>query len=406
MDVCIIGGGAAGLVSAVKALESGDKVRILEQRDRVGKKILSTGNGKCNMSNKDQSLFHYHGLKSEEGSRSLVENVYRKFSPEDTINFFEDLGVFVIYKNGYAYPRSEQASSVLDVLRFKLESQKADILCDCLVNDITVDNGIFCVNTSLGKFRADKVIMACGSRASLTDNVSDGYSLAKSLGHTVIKPLPALVPILCGDSIFKSLSGIRTKGSISVFNENDELIAKDMGELQLNSYGVSGIPAFMVSYHISKLLNDKKRAYILLDFMPDLCMDELITYLNNRIKSCPYKLTDSYLIGLLNKNLANAIIKDCNIDFKQSVGKLSANDIKNIAEHIKAFKADVIGTKQYKDAQICAGGVDVSELKNNLESKLVKNLYFAGEMIDVHGDCGGYNLQWAFSSGAVCGMER
>lgn len=405
MNVCVIGGGASGLVSAIFAAEAGANVRILELRDRVGKKILATGNGKCNMTNADQSLSHYHGLKSEEDSRSLVDAVFHKFSPNDTIDFFEKLGISVIYKNGYAYPRSEQASSVNDVLRFRLDALSVDTVCSCMVSKITKDNNEFIIQTSNGVYKADKVILACGSRASLADNISDGYKLASALGHKIIKPLPALVPIICSDSIFKSLSGIRTKGKISVFDEHDKLLASDEGELQLNSYGVSGIPSFMVSYVLSKHLNEHKKAYLLLDFMPDMGMDELAAYLKNRITDCPYKLMDTFLIGLLNKNLSNAIIKECGIDSKLNVNKLTDKDIQIIASHIKEFRANAEGTKSYKDAQICAGGVDVSELNTNLESRIVQNLYFAGEMIDVHGDCGGYNLQWAFSSGALCGMN-
>lgn len=405
MNVCVIGGGAAGLIAAINAASLGNKVRILELRDRVGKKILATGNGKCNMTNADMSLSHYHGLMSEEASRTLVKSVFDMFSPDDTIRFFEELGVPVMFKNGYAYPRSEQAASVLEVLRLKLESLSVDVCCDCKVKSIEKKDSKFIIYTSVNTYSADRVILACGSGASLKENDEAGYHLAKNLGHTIIKPLPSLVPILCENKIFKSLSGIRTKGSIEVYDDNNNFLASDQGELQLTSYGVSGIPAFMVSHVVAKHIENGSKLHLLLDFFPELSKDELLELLKKRVADCSYKMAETFLIGLLNKNLSLAIIKDCGIDYKLNVTMLSNKMLENIVDHIKSFKAEIAGTKSYQDAQICAGGVSVDEIKTNLESKLVSGLYFAGEMIDVHGDCGGYNLQWAFSSGSVCGKQ-
>lgn len=405
MNVCVIGGGASGLVSAVCAALAGDNVKILEVRDRVGKKILATGNGKCNMTNADMSLSHYHGLKSEEDSRALVSAVFERFPQKETLRFFEELGIVVMYKNGYAYPNSEQASSVLDVLRYKLDAFGVKIICDCNISDIRRDKDGFSIVTNQGKISADKVILSCGSRASLADNIPDGYSLAKKLGHTVVGPLPALVPITSPDPVFKSLSGIRVRGSIAVFDEKNNLIADDKGEIQLANYGISGIPAFMVSYQVAKYIKMGRKLTAVMDFMPECSMDELKDMLKNRAANS-YKTAENYLIGFLNKNLALAIIKECGIDLKLGCDKLTDEMIDNIAGHIKSFTAELSGTKALKDAQVSAGGIDVCEVNPNLESKKVKGLYFAGEMLDVHGDCGGYNLQWAFSSGMVCGYDK
>lgn len=405
MDVCIIGGGAAGLVCGISAALCANKVRILEARDRIGKKILATGNGKCNMTNADMSLSHYHGIKSEADSRQLINDVFNKFSSKDTVRFFEQLGISVIYRNGYAYPRSEQASSVLDALRFKLASLNAEIICDCRVKSIRKENGIFVISSENGEFTADKVVLSCGSKASLPGNAPDGYYLAKSFGHNIINPYPALVPIVCSGSKFKSLSGIRTQGTITVYDGKDEVIASAIGELQLRDYGVSGIPAFMVSADVSSNIGIGKKLYLILDFMPDVSFADLVKLLKQRIKDCPYKTAENYLIGLFNKNLALALLKESSIDLKFSVTDFTDSMIDNLANQIKNFRAEIIGTKGIEDAQICAGGVDVCEIKSNLESKIIDGLYFAGEMIDVHGDCGGYNLQWAFSSGMVCGND-
>lgn len=403
MNVCVIGGGAAGMVSAIRAAGAGHNVRILELRDRIGKKILATGNGKCNMSNADQSLSHYHGLEDEDASRRLVESIFEKFSQEDTLAFFEELGIETINRNGYIYPRSEQAASVLDVLRYKLEDLGVTISCDCSVREIIRDNKGFKIMTSQGLVNADRVIMACGSLASLQKASDDGYSLAKSLGHNVINPLPALVPIECKGNAFKSVAGVRTKGSIRIYDNNNKLLSEDTGELQLNSYGVSGIPAFMVSHIVSKYIAEGRKLFVSLDFMPEKSSDELKHMLYDRINRAPYKVAETFLIGLLNKNLALALVKESGIDFKMQVTGLSDINLDSLVSKIKDFRAEIIGTKSYKEAQICAGGVDVRELKDTLESRLVEGLYFAGEMVDVHGDCGGYNLQWAFSSGSVCG---
>lgn len=406
MNVCVIGGGASGLISAICAASSGDKVIILELRDRVGKKILATGNGKCNMTNADMSLSHYHGLKSEEDSRALVSDVFNKYSRDDVVDFFEKLGIMVSYNNGYAYPYSQQASSVLDVMRFRLEALFVDIITDCNVTEIKKDKNVFNIYTDKGTFGADKVILACGSRASLPDNIPDGYNLARKMGHSIIGPLPALVPIICKDAVFKSLAGIRTKGKISLYNGDNTEITENFGELQLAQYGVSGIPAFMISYQVSKQIQNGEKLHLILDFMPDISRDDLIIALKKRISDCPYKTAENFLIGILNKNLALAIIKECGIDYKLKVSDFTDDNIIRLSDKIKFFRAEVSNTKQMKDAQVCAGGIDVSEINSNLESKIVKGLYFAGEMIDVHGDCGGYNLQWAFSSGMVCGYDK
>lgn len=404
MNVCIIGGGAAGMVGAVMASKSGAKVTILEQRDRIGRKLLATGNGRCNLSNADASLSHYHGMENEEAARSFARAVFSRFSFDDTLRFFHELGVLPRQKGGYYYPHSEQASAVLDALRFQLAERGVRIVNDCPVSGITKEKQDFLVRTEKGQFRADRVILAVGSKAGLPGSVSDGYHLATGLGHHLSAIVPALVPLVSEDKLFKPLAGIRCQGSIRILDVSGVRTATSTGELQLTSYGLSGIPTFQVSSLANRLLIANREVFAELNFLPEMKEAELAALLQNRREQLRERTAEEFMIGILHKHLGIFLMRQSKIPLQQRAGNFTAEDLDRLRSSIQCLRVPIYRSKPFSDAQICAGGVLLSEVRDTMESTLVQGLYLAGELLDVHGDCGGYNLQWAFSSGAVAGM--
>lgn len=400
MQVYVIGGGASGMVAAITAARKHHKVTILEQQNHTGHKILATGNGRCNMTNADQSLSHYHGLSNENSSQTLASAVFSRFSYDDTLTFFDELGIVTKNKGGYLYPRSEQASAVADALAMKLQELNVRIICDCAVSEV-IQKDRFQIITSKGNFSADRIILATGSYAG-TKGLA-GYELARQLGHHVIEPLPALVQLTSDASLFKPIAGIRTQGKVTLVSSESEVLGSDTGELQLTAYGLSGIPVFQVSYLASRELSQKRKVNALLDFMPDYDEDSLKSLLMNRKRLLADRCMDQFFVGLLNKNLGSFLVSQSGINLTKCAGELTDQEMNCLLVNLKEFKAPVKGTKSYSDAQICTGGIDVEEIDGNLESKKVSGLYFCGEIIDLNGDCGGYNLQWAWSSGAVAG---
>ncbi|MFU0828037.1 MAG: Aminoacetone oxidase family FAD-binding enzyme [Lachnoclostridium sp.] len=399
--VVVIGGGASGLVAAIFAARQNNKVTILEHKDKIGKKILATGNGKCNFTNLYQSPDCYRGNDS-----SFAMKVLSFFDVKKTIEFFKDLGIYPKEKNGYLYPNSEQAASVVEVLRLELESLQVKILCDVHVESIGKEKGRFRIETNKGTFTADQVILAAGGCASPNlGSDGSGFKLAKSLGHRIIKPLPALVQLKSDARYFKTLAGVRTQASVQLYI-NNMFTTKEQGELLLAAYGVSGIPVMQLSRFASKALDQKKKVHLLIDFLPALSREEVIQLLRDRIKRNPQRTIEEALIGLINNKLAYVAIKEAGLEPLSTCSAIGKNNIKDLALQLKEWKVNIIQTNPFDQAQVTAGGVDTAQINpNTMESKLVKGLYFAGEIIDVDGTCGGYNLQWAWSSGAVAGMN-
>ena len=400
MKIGIIGGGAAGLVAAITAAEAGHQVTVIEHSSRIGKKILLTGNGRCNLTNTDQDLSHFHG-----GSMPLIQAVLNQCSYVDTLSFFTRLGIYTKNKNGCLYPYSEQASAVLEVLRMALRSLSVQILTDCQIKRLKKETS-FILETNQGQLQFDKLILAAGSKAAeQTGSDGSGYALAKAFGHTMIKPLPALVQLRSEEGYFKQLAGIRTQAKLTLYC-NEKAAGSEMGELQLTSYGLSGIPTFQLSHLAARALDSGQKVRMQIDFMPDMERQTLTAYLNSRAENCPDKKAEELLIGVLHKNLSMLLVKLAGIKADKRADALSEQEISKVAELMKQFTVPVSGTNSFRDAQVCSGGINTAEITERLESKLVKGLYFAGEIIDVHGDCGGYNLQWAWSSGIVAGRVQ
>ena len=402
MHIVIIGGGASGMVAALCAAKN-NQVTILEQRDRIGRKLLATGNGRCNMTNTDQSLCHYHGLKDEAYARGFAGRILKRCGSIKTLSFFQTLGIEYRDRNGYIYPASEQASAVLDVLRFALKHADVNVITDCRVDALQAGGNTFTVQTSQGAFQADKVILCAGSKAGIPKDCTEGYALAKSLSHTVIGPLPALVQLCSDEKICKALAGIRTQAGITLLDEDDRVLAKESGEIQFTAYGISGIPTMQISYLAAKELENGRTVSAEVDLMPDKDENAVFDMLQKRRQESAYKTAEQFLIGLFHKNLGIHLMKSVSVSLTAAVSTLTDEDLWKLCKQIKLMPLPVKGTKSFADAQVCAGGVDLFEVTDDLESKKVPGLYFAGEILDVHGDCGGYNLQWAFSTGMLAG---
>lgn len=399
--IAVIGGGASGMMAAITAASQGAHVILLEHKDRIGKKILSTGNGRCNFTNTHQEPLCYHSENP-----LFPWGIIRQFDAQSAISFFLQLGVYSKNRGGYLYPNSDQASAVLDALRMELARLNVDIRTGAEVRDIRLGRKGFTIYTESGDIRADRVILCTGSKAApATGSDGSGYDLAKRLGHRMIPVLPALVQLRCEGKFFKAISGVRGNGRVSIWSDG-ECIAKDSGEIQLTDYGISGIPVFQVSRYASQLLYEKKDVTAVLDFMPDFTKEQTESFLSARAKTRPEKPAEMFLIGLFHKKLSDLWIKMSRIPREKKAGEMTGEEIRKLVQLIKDFQIRVTATNSFEHAQVCRGGIDTSEVdENTLESRYVPGLYFAGEILDVDGMCGGYNLQWAWASGYVAGRN-
>ena len=408
--VAVIGGGAAGIVAAIEAAEHGAEVTIFERNDRVGKKILATGNGKCNLSNRKMDLSCFHTLDKKKLATCLD-----RFHVEDTIVFFEKLGLMIKDKNGYLYPASEQAAVLLDVLRIAIAKKKVCVKTECKVTEIRAvqkesskgksDSKYFAVYCGKEKEYFDKVIISCGSKAApKTGSDGSGYELAKAFGYNIIPVVPSLVQLKCSDTYCKSLAGIRAEACVHIF-ENDKELCQELGEVQLTDYGISGIPVFQLSAQVNRRLTEKKHGGItaVIDFMPGMSEGAFKALQDDRLKHTEGITVEEFFTGMLNKKLMMLFIKLAGLNPAAKADSVSYKQLRKVFEYCRGLAFHITGNNGFENAQVCAGGVDLREVTEDLESKKMPGLYFAGEILDVDGRCGGYNLQWAWTSGVIAG---
>lgn len=399
--VAVIGGGAAGMMAAITSAREGARVTILEHKERIGKKILSTGNGRCNFTNTYQTPACYRS-----DNRDFAWNIIRKFNVEKTISFFKELGIYPKDRKGYLYPYSDQAAAILEVLQIEVAKLDICVMTEINVLDIQpVKKGIR-ITTDKKTITADSVILACGSKAApVTGSDGSGYQLAKLFGHRIVPVLPALVQLRCAEKFYKSISGVRVQGTVEIYAD-DIFLASDTGEIQLTNYGISGIPVFQVSRYAAKALYKKQSVTAVLNFMPDMNKEEFLLFLQERITLCPYKTLDEFFTGVFPKKLCELWIRLSRLPKEMRVSDLSGEQLEKLVLLIQHLRTHITETNSFEQAQICCGGVDTTEINpDTLESNYVPGIYFAGELLDVDGICGGYNLQWAWSSGFVAGKE-
>lgn len=388
-DVIIVGGGASGLIASVMAARAGARVTVLEQNDKPGKKLSATGNGKCNLTNLSQTPEDYRGTDPDFSSFARKD-----FSVSDTLDFFTELGLCPVNKNNYIYPRSGQASSVTELLCMEAARLGVKIKTKEKATELHQKKGKWTVLTKTWHYEADAVILSGGSSASAISG-SDGscYQLAAALGHKIIKPLPALTAFKCSGSYFSGWAGVRTQANVTLLIDGNPRHSAE-GEVQLTEYGISGIPVFQVSRYGIRSLYNKEKVSLSIDFLPEIQSSDLDRFWEDRKKRCPLKNEKELLIGLFPEKLNKVI---CNYSKKRHI---------ELPCLLKRFPLEVCGYLPYEQAQVCSGGVDTSEIDpHTMESRLCPGLYFAGELMDVDGTCGGYNLQWAWSSGACAGLH-
>ena len=398
-DIIVVGAGASGILSAIFSARQGARVLLLEQKDKIGKKIYATGNGKCNYTNANDSLANYYG------DRDLLENVFTQFSVEDTISYFSSIGIFPKKKNGYYYPHSQTAVSVVLALDMELKKYKVPVRLEEAVTEIIPRKNTFLISTNKEQYSCKKVIVTTGLLASPKLG-SDGNLLnqIKTLGHRFTPLVPALCGFYAKGLRFSKVAGVRTDAKLSLFVD-DQFVVNNTGELQLTDYGISGIPTFQISHPASIALYQKRKVHVEIDFAPDIKENDLQKELHRR-KEYQNGFPENILNGLFHQKLADQILEFAGFSSKTKILTLSEEQITQIVKAIKHCIISLHKAKGFEYAQVCAGGVKTEEINcKTLESKICKGLYFAGEILDVDGICGGYNLQWAWSSGVVAGRQ-
>ncbi len=402
--VIVVGGGASGMIAAIAARRAGAEVTILERNPRIGKKILVTGNGRCNFTNIHTNVENYSGSDPQFALGAITA-----FGVSETIGFFERLGIaHKVEENGKVFPMSDQASSFLDVLLYELKDLGIHIVCEALVSSIEKKSNNFVIYTAeAGIFQCDKVVLACGGKAMpSTGSDGSGYELAKMLGHSLTAIFPALVQLKLEGSFFKQIQGVKFVGSAEVIS-NGVVLAKDRGDILFANYGISGPPILQVSRKAGELLHDKREAVLKISVIDTMNVEELKNFLAARFGKMPGKTLEFALVGLINKRLIPVILEQAGFsNLKFPVGSLTSEQRLKIAEILTDWRFKITGTRSWPSAQVTAGGIRTSEINpDTLESNIIKGLYFAGEIIDIDGGCGGFNLQWAWSSGFVAGQN-
>ena len=393
-DLIIIGGGAAGMAAGILAARAGLSVTILERNRQFGKKLSVTGNGKCNFTNSYQVPERYRSDNSE-----LAWKIFESFPVSATLAFFRSLGLEYYEKNGYYYPVSDTASDVVKVLIDELANLKVKCKTNIPVLEIRKSDNGFLVQTEGYAYEAKKVLLAAGGLAApIHGTEGDGYKMAKKLGHKIIPTVPSLTALRCEHNPITTLAGLRWQGKISLRLQSDELEYQDFGELQFTTYGISGIPAMQVSRYGAKANSEGKKVFVTLDFLPDYTEKELKDKVEERLEFRKGKSIKEWFAGWLPEKLVVLMLSVVEISNSKLTEELTENDWKHIISFLKSYTIELEGTRSYDAAQTTAGGVSLTECTDKLESLILPGLFFAGEVLDVDGACGGYNLQWAWSS--------
>lgn len=410
-DVIIIGAGASGMMAAATAASKGARVALLEHKDDIGKKILATGNGRCNFTNTDMSVNRFHG------SKALIKNGLSQFDYADTIHYFEKLGIPAYDNAGYIYPNSRQAASVVSAFRMELMRLHVDVKTGIKITEIkaasitakdkktAANPSCYCIQTDKGSFESKKLIIACGLTASPKLG-SDGslFRMIEALGHHIQKPMPALCGFSCEGLNFKKITGVRCDATVASVIDG-QMTEQNTGELQLADYGISGIPVFQISSLMSRALNKGQRVEVIIDFLPAFSDDSLYRYIKDRsTTTTDNRSLNEMLNGLLNNKLLLELIHKSRVSPDKKGRLLTEDDCKSLTRSIKHTAVSVRKPRGAEFAQVCAGGIYTKEIDiRTLESKIHPGLYFCGELLDVDGICGGYNLQWAWTSGYIAG---
>lgn len=401
IDIAVIGGGASGIAAAISAKEIAPSanVMVIEKLSRVGKKIIASGNGKCNLSNVNISEYNYHGSLNAVKVISAVPD-YKEF-------FTEKLGILCTIgsegKEGGVYPRSNSSSTVLNALRLRSSKLGVDELCSCDINEIIPKKNGFILRSADNEIFCRRVIIAAGGYAAPSFG-TDGsiMRIMKGMGYKISKICPAVAPLKVDPNDIRGLKGVRVKGEISAYSGN-KLLRTEKGELQFNENNISGICVFNLAYLFSEYEGSLK---LRADLLPEISPQKLFGYLITLRRERGELSIEELLTGAFVKNLAVYLVKrSLDRSVSNPVSSLTKQEILAICGNIKGLEFKVCGCSSWQHAQATMGGIHSSCVDENLQSKLHKGLYFCGEILDVAGDCGGYNLQWAWSSGIMAGKN-
>lgn len=398
MVVGIIGAGASGMVAALTAAQNPDvQIELFERQARVGRKLQATGNGRCNLTNLNADLSGYHGQEP-----SFAEAALKKLDVQTTIQWFHDLGLFTVAEpSGKVYPYSDHANSVVDVLRLALNKENIHLHTGFEVQKVRQEGNAFVVSNSEETVCCDKLIVACGGLAGTKLGGSmSGYKLLSKLGHKATKLRPSLVQLQCGWGGVASLKGVRANCHVQILKDG-ELFAQSTGELQFTNYGLSGPVIFEVSRDVCQGGGEWVAQ---LDMIPHCTKEELFAQLQiRRERNVPI---EDFLTGILHNQLGRVLIRAAGITGQRESKGLTDTQLLEIVRVIKGFEIILTQPMGMENAQVTAGGVLTSQFDSEtMESKLIPGLYACGEVLDIDGDCGGFNLQWAWSSGYVAGLH-
>ena len=388
MKIGIIGGGASGLVTAIKSKTTSNEVTILERNPSCGKKILVTGNGRCNYWNDNQEISNYDSNNNE-----LIGKIINKETEKEVIDFFKELGIVPKIKNGYWYPSTNQAITIKDALVDECLSREIIIKNDYLVNKIVKNNNKFIINDEL---EFDILVLSTGSNTQkVTGSDGMGYNFLKEMNHNIIKPLPALVQLNTRKYNFlNKWKGIRTDVELTQI-ENGKEVRKEFGEIQLTDYGISGICVFNLSLFITKGLEDKKKEEVEINFIPNIKINDLLN--NNRS-------IRRVLDNIINKKIVEILLEESKIDGSKKYLELNDSEKTKLINILTRFNIEIISTKSFDSSQVSRGGLSLEDINmDTMESKVINNLYIIGELLDITGICGGYNLGLCWRSAIKAG---
>lgn len=448
--VAVIGGGAAGMMAAIEAARAGAIVTLIEKNPQLGKKLATTGNGRCNYTNLDmgdQIGGKFRGFHPEFAAPSLDA-----LPPEAVLDWFRAIGVEPRFRGSYVYPNSDQASAVVDALREELHRLSVKVHYNAEVKSVQrVEDAYFLIQCTDAVVKADRVILAAGSKAApKTGSNGDGYFIARKLGHRIVPYVPALCGIRCAGDAFKALAGIRTEAALELVVDG-HCVDRETGELQLVDYGISGIPVFQLSRYAAYALQEGKKAAVYINFLPGFTeagavrnserassasgistievsgannaqnarteasgstakaedpKDLALKLFRQREERLAGRKMESFFTGMLHQKLGQLLLRMANVRPELPVAELSEKQLRSLASLSVRFKAECVEMNGFQQAQVVAGGVDTTEVDpGTMASRLVPGLYFAGEVLDIDGICGGYNLQWAWASGFVAGRH-
>ena len=439
--IAVIGAGASGCIAAIAAAHAGCSVTLFDKNEKIAKKIYATGNGRCNLTNLylDGSCYHTHDSRSEV---TRILSFIEEFSQKDLIRFFKDAGVPVHDRSGYVYPRTDQAETVARALEKCLRQEKVHVCTDCDVRQIKKTPDGFCIRFLLsekektkgkghGKKTAkqagknevketlhscycDAVILCTGGLAGPTFGCSgDGYRFAENFSHSVISPLPALTRLETNDPLLRRAAGVRCHASVTLLNEEDrpdtdshpEKIICEDGELQITETSLSGIPVFQISGIAAGRLREGHKVRVLVDFLPEYTQQDYDEEIEERLAQDRGQMLGDFLLGLAHRKVIDMILARAGLQAEMKAKRLTDEELRQILLSFRALELEVTATGGFDHAQVTRGGIPLSEVDGNFASVKCAGLFLAGELLDVDGRCGGYNLQWAMTSGMLAGRS-